>query len=95
MSGLEWPAEKDRTNQLKHGVGFEEAVSAFRDDYALLIADPDGSGEEDRFILIGMSEKLRVLVVCHCEREAGEIIRIIAARKAMRAERSKYEEKLP
>jgi uncharacterized DUF497 family protein len=95
LAGFEWHGEKDRANQQKHGVGFREAVSAFRDDFGLLIPDPDGFGDEDRFILIGMSEKLRILVVCHCERKAGEIVRIISARKAMRAERRQYEEKLP
>jgi len=95
LSGFEWHEEKDRSNQQKHGVEFKEAVSAFYDDNALLIPDPDDSGEEERFILIGMSAKLRILVVCHCHRGEGEIIRIISARKAMPAERSKYEDKLP
>ena len=90
---FEWHGEKDWSNRLKHGISFGEAVSIFRDDNALLIADPDPNYGEERFIMIGMSEKLRILVVCHCYRTPDDAIRIISARKATRHERSKYEEK--
>jgi len=79
---FEWDEEKNRENLRKHGVDFEEAVAAFKDQYAPCYFDPAHSIEEDRFILLGMSPRLRVLVVCHCYRAGGEIIRIITARKA-------------
>jgi uncharacterized DUF497 family protein len=87
----EWDATKDRANRRKHGVSFEEARTIFYDDHALLIPDPDHSTMEDRFILLGLSSTLRVLVACHCYREALGLIRIISARKANREERADYE----
>lgn len=92
---FEWDDEKERSNRHKHGVGFEEAVSVFDDKYAVLIPDPDPSDAEERFIFIGLSAKIRLLVVCHCYRESESVIRIISARKTTRAERFKYEEMLP
>ena len=91
MSDLrfEWDEEKNRANQRKHGVSFEEAQTVFYDDRARLIEDPDE--EEDRFVLLGMSAGLRTLVVCHCFREDDKTIRIISARKAHREERRDYE----
>jgi hypothetical protein len=77
-------------NRSKHGVTFEEAESVFFDDNALLIDDPDHSEREDRFVLLGFSFRLRVLVVCHCYRRGGDLIRIISARKADPAERQIY-----
>ena len=88
---FEWDPRKDAANQRKHGVSFQEAATVFSDERALLIDDPDHSADEDRFILLGLSAKLRTLVVCHCYREANEIIRIISARKADRSERAEYE----
>ena len=79
---FEWDAEKASTNIKKHGVSFEEASSVFFDDNALLRDDPDHSEEEDRFIILGLSEAANILVVCHCYRMNDEIIRIISARKA-------------
>ena len=79
---FEWDAEKASINQKKHGVTFEEAQTVFGDYDALRIFDPDHSEDEDRFILLGMSAVLRILVVCHCYRENDEKIRIISARKA-------------
>jgi len=86
---FEWDEEKNRANQRKHGVSFEEAQTVFYDDRARLIEDPDE--EEDRFVLLGMSAGLRTLVVCHCFREDDKTIRIISARKAHREERRDYE----
>ncbi len=93
MDGLkfEWDRRKEAANRKKHGVSFEEARTAFFDENARLVADPDHSDEEDRFVLLGLSSRLRLLVVCHCYRKEPEIIRIISARKADRSERSKYE----
>ena len=85
-----WSSEKDFLNRKKHGVSFEEARSAFFDERARLMHDPDHSEQEDRFLLLGMSRKLRLLVVCHCYRESEEEIRIISARRATAAEAEQY-----
>lgn len=90
---FDWDSNKDRTNQRKHGISFEEAATVFYDEEALLIDDPDHSGEEDRFILLGLSHKVKLLVVCHCYRARSETettIRIISARKATRNESRDY-----
>ena len=87
-----WDDRKDRANQRKHGVSFEEAATAFADENARLKHDPDHSQDEDRFILLGFSAKLRVLVVSHAWRQDETEIRIISARKAMRKERKQYGE---
>ncbi len=89
---FEWDKQKNETNIKKHGVSFEEAVSVFFDPEALIIADPDHSVEEERFVIMGLNEKLKLLVVCHCYRENEEIIRIISARKATSTEREWYQE---
>jgi uncharacterized DUF497 family protein len=93
MDGLKfvWDEDKAASNERKHGISFEEAKSVFADDFARLIADPEHSDEEDRFVLLGVSVSLRILVVCHCYRH-GDTIRIISARKADRSERRQYED---
>jgi uncharacterized DUF497 family protein len=85
-----WDQRKARENERKHGIGFDEAQTVFLDDNALLIGDPDHSEDEDRFLLLGLSARLRVLVVCHCYREKDDVIRLISARKADRQERQQY-----
>ena len=85
-----WDDRKDRDNQRKHGVSFGEASTAFADENARLISDPDHSHNEDRFILLGFSAKLRTLVVTHVYRQEGQQIRIISARKATKNERKQY-----
>jgi uncharacterized protein len=92
MSDLrfEWDSGKASANSRKHGVSFEEAKSVFADERAKLIDDPDHSEDEDRFILLGLSSSLRVLIVCHCCREEGNVIRIISARKATVNEAKSY-----
>jgi uncharacterized protein len=87
---IEWDENKNRVNRHKHGISFEEAETVFADDYALLIADPEHSDNEDRFILLGMSSSLRIMVVCHCYRVQDDVIRIITARKATREEQNGY-----
>lgn len=87
---FDWDPHKDAANRNKHGVSFREAKTAFTDEFARLMADPDHSEEEDRFVLLGMSIHSRLLVVCHCVRD-GETIRLISARKANRRERNTYE----
>ena len=88
---LQWDAKKADYSWRKHRVSFHEAVRAFFDDAGRVIPDPEHSQEEERFILMGMSWKRRILVVCHCYREAARTIRIISARKATRRERAQYE----
>ena len=88
---FEWDERKNRENQRKHGVSFEEGRTVFFDEGALLIADPDHSESEERFVLLGLSSALRSLVVCHCYRSQAGAIRLISARKANQAERKKYE----
>jgi len=85
---------KNRINRKKHGVSFEEAQSVFYDENARLIYDPEHSEDEDRYVLLGMSSRLRLLVVCHCYREEDNVIRIISARKAVRKERLQYTENI-
>jgi uncharacterized protein len=94
MSGLrfEWDIRKSHSNRRKHGVSFDEAQSVFLDEHALLIDDPDHSDDEARFVLLGVSSMLRALVVCHCYRHDGNVIRIISARKADPTERALYAE---
>jgi uncharacterized DUF497 family protein len=87
---VEWDEAKNRENRRKHKVSFAEAATVFHDERALLLADPDHSDEEDRFILLGLSVTLRLLVVCHCYRAGDEIIRIISARKATKPEAGVY-----
>ncbi len=88
---FEWDARKSATNLSKHGIAFEEAQTVFLDENALLIPDEEHSSEEDRFIIMGFSDRLRILVVCHCYRKSDDVIRIISARKANNAERAQYE----
>ncbi len=90
---FEWDESKSRANERKHGVSFSEARSVFYDETALLIADPAHSQDETRFVLLGMSADFRTLVVCHCYRESDEIIRIISARRANRAEQATYRQR--
>ena len=87
---FEWDERKAAANHTKHGVSFEEARTAFFDERARIIDDPDHSGDEERFILLGLSSSLRLLLVCHCYRVQGDVIRIISARKAAPKESKSY-----
>lgn len=86
---FEWNPAKAASNLKKHGVSFEEARTAFEDEEALLIPDPEHSVDEERFILLGLSGASRLLVVIHCER-GPDVVRLISARKAERTERATY-----
>jgi uncharacterized protein len=92
MSGIRfaWDGHKANLNFRKHGVSFEEAATVFADENARLKHDPDHSHQEDRFILLGLSARLRVLIVCHAYREDDNVIRIISARRATPGERKQY-----
>jgi uncharacterized protein len=87
---FEWDSAKASANLKKHAIGFDEAKSVFADERAKLIVDLGHSDDEDRFILLGLSTKLRLLVVCHCYRSKNNIIRIISARRATTAESRQY-----
>jgi len=88
---FEWDPNKAESNRRKHGVSFEEAQTAFWDDNALLVNDPEHSQDEDRYILLGLSQVLRLLVICHVYRD-NDVIRIISARIATKSERRQYNE---
>ena len=87
---FEWDDNKAKTNEVKHGVSFEVAATVFEDPFARLIPDPDHSAEEDRFILLGLSSQADALVVCHCFRAEGLVIRLISARHATKKEENYY-----
>ncbi|MGI2902091.1 BrnT family toxin [Tolypothrix sp. VBCCA 56010] len=92
---FEWNPSKAKSNERKHGVSFEEAQTVFSDENARLIYDPDHSVEEDRFLLLGVSDEFRLLVVSHLYKKSDRYIRIISARTATKHERKQYEEFLP
>jgi uncharacterized DUF497 family protein len=87
---FDWDPDKAKANLKKHGVTFEEARSTFFDERAILYHDPDHSEDEDRFLLLGMSKRTRVLIVSHCYREEDAVIRLVSARKADNLEESEY-----
>ncbi len=87
---FEWDDRKEKNNIRKHGVSFDEARTVFYDERAIQFSDPDHSEGEDRFILLGVSFKLRTLVVCHCLRHSDSVVRIISARKADKEEEQEY-----
>jgi uncharacterized protein len=87
---IEWDPKKATANLKKHKVSFEDAQTVFADERAKLIDDPDHSQDEERFVLLGLSSSLRLLVVAHCYRTSGNVIRIISARKATREEERGY-----
>lgn len=91
MIKFEWDPKKAESNLKKHQVSFEEAQSVFYDDFAVQFFDEENSSQEDRFLMLGMSAGAKLLIVCHCEREEGEVIRIISARKATQRESAFYQ----
>ena len=90
MIRFEWDENKNHINQRKHGVSFDEAKTVFYDDQALVIDDPEHSEQEERFLILGLSIRANLLVVCHCCRESDTVIRIISARKATKKESGYY-----
>ena len=92
---FEWDPKKSRANKSNHGVSFEEARTAFLDENARVIPDDEHSAHEERFVLLGISVALRVLVVCRCYRESDRLIPIISARRATTTERREYARYLP
>lgn len=95
MIKFDWDSAKAAANIKKHGISFEEAQSVFYDEFAVQFFDEEHSTGEERFLLLGMSTRGRLLLICHCEREAGNIIRIISARKATKTESTFYGSDMP
>lgn len=95
MLKFEWNPVKAVSNMRKHGVSFEEARSVFYDEFAVQFFDEESSESEDRFLMLGLSDEIRLLIVCHCEREPGNTIRIISARKATKSECKYYQGAMP
>ena len=95
MIKFDWDPAKASSNARKHGVSFEEARSSFYDEFAVQFFDEENSVDEDRFLLLGMSSRARLLLVCHCERASGSVIRIISARKATKRESAFYKGEQP
>ena len=91
MIRFEWDPAKAAYNQKKHGISFEEAQSVFYDEYAVQFFDENSSEVEDRFLMLGLSSEVQLLLVCHCERFSGNVIRIISARRATRKEQKHYQ----
>jgi uncharacterized DUF497 family protein len=91
MIKFEWNAAKAATNIKKHGVSFEEAKSVFFDEFALQFFDQEHYATEDRFLMLGRSNETNLLLVCHCERDDGNTIRVISARKATKYESKNYQ----
>ena len=91
MIKFEWDEGKAAANLKKHQISFEEAKSIFFDEFGVQFFDEEHSSDEDRFLMLGMSKKAMLLIVCHCEREQGELIRIISARKATKRESAFYQ----
>ena len=89
---FEWDENKNAINKRKHAISFEEAQTVFYDEEALVIDDPEHSEQEKRFIILGMSTRANLLVVCHCYRQSETVIRIISARKATKNEARQYDE---
>ena len=90
MISFSWDNGKNEANKKKHGVSFDEAKTVFYDENAIRYFDPDHSDDEDRFLMVGVSQKLRIIIVCHCFREEDSVIRIITARKATKGEDDVY-----
>lgn len=95
MISFEWDVVKAKANVRKNGVAFEEAQTVFYDEFAIQFFDEEHSAGEERFLLLGMSTGARLLLVCDCEREAGDTIRIISARKATPCESAFYKSEAP
>jgi hypothetical protein len=95
MSALRftWDPRKARANLRKHGIPFVEALTVFFDEYAVEFFDDAHSEWEDRFLLLGMSSQLKLLLICYCHRENEETIRIISARRATQSESRHYRRK--
>lgn len=87
-----WDENKNQINKVKHNLSFEEAKTVFYDTEAILFDDPEHSEEEERFLILGFSEKAKLCIVSHCYRENDEVIRIISARKATKNETNYYNE---
>ncbi len=91
MIKFDWDTAKATSNKKKHGISFDEAQSVFYDEFAVQFFDEENSVSEHRFLMLGFSDEARLLIVCHCERDQGNIVRIISARKATKYESNYYQ----
>ena len=91
MIKFEWDPTKAESNLKKHQVSFDEAKSVFYDDFAVQFFDEEHSTDEERFLMLGLSAGAKLLIVCHCERQDGQVIRIISARRATKRESAFYQ----
>ena len=91
MIKFEWDITRATSNKKKHGISFEEAQSVFYDEFAVQFFDEENSVSENRFLMLGFSDEARLLIVCHCERDESNIVRIISARKATKNESNYYQ----
>lgn len=87
---FDWDENKNAINIIRHGIDFEEASTVFFDERAIMFDDPEHSEDEERFLLLGMSEEANLCIVCHCYRESDTVIRLISARKATKKEGERY-----
>ena len=87
---FDWDPTKAAANAKKHGITFDEAQTAFYDDFAVQFFDEEHASDEDRFLLLGLSSSAKLLIVCHCEREHGDVVRLISARRATKRESAFY-----
>lgn len=94
MIQFEWDERKNKSNKKKHDITFEEAKTVFYDSFAILFDDPEHSMDEERFLIIGLSSDRGICIVSHCYQENADIIRIISARKATKAEQRVYQENI-
>ena len=90
---FEWDQKKNEANIRKHKISFEEAKTVLGDEKAAIAHDPDHSEDEDRYIIIGFSANSRLLLICFCEKDGGDTIRIISARKLTRRETKQFNER--
>ena len=95
MITFEWDSAKAASNRKKHGVSFEQAQSVFYDEFVVQFFDDESSEMEDRFLMLGLSSGAQLLMVCHCERHEGNVIRIISARRATKNESQFYQGAVP
>ena len=91
MIKFEWDAVKAASNIKKHGISFTEAQSVFFDEFAVQFFDQKNAEKEDRFLMLGVSNETNLLLICHCERDDGNTVRVILARKATKNERKHYQ----
>jgi uncharacterized protein len=90
MISVSWDDRKNEVNKKKHGISFDETKTVFFDENAVRYFDPDHSDDEDRYLMVGVSQQLRIIIVSHCFRKNDSVIRVFSARKATKSEEDVY-----